>query len=579
MTNRPANWRYWASFTVLGLALVGLIARYVLVLRATAPAAEHAAEVQTISYPLSARPGGLFARSGTTYIPLAISRREAYCFADPSRISPDDLPDTVKALGPALGEDPLDLTRLIQLRFDRQFVVLKRQVTPEQAQAINKLRLPGIGVDYEWLRAYPANEAAGPLIGFRMRDGEPGGGLEMALNEQLHGTDGKMFAVADAARRPIHSAEALEPSKDGRNVFLSLDAVIQGSLQAAVSDAVQKYGAHWGVGIVVEPSTGRILALTSLPGFDPAEFSSTAPEAMTNRAITVPYEPGSVAKSLFAAAAVDAGVMTYQTVIDCEMGEYHAARGGTITDHGQRYGRMPLTDVLVFSSNIGMAKVGEALGNQALFDAARRFGLGQRTGIQLPGESPGIMRPLKAWDGYSTRRVPFGQEMSMTTLQLTMAYASLANDGLLLKPRLVDAVTDSDGHIVSRGETQVVGRTVSVDTAHKTLDVLAQVVERGSGRACKMGSWTSFGKTGTAQIAGLGGYVPNAYVGSFVGGAPVSKPAVLCCISIYWPQAHKGYYGAVVAAPYVGRVLNDTLAYLAVPPDREESAPERTAKH
>jgi len=317
--------------------------------------------------------------------------------------------------------------------------------------------------------------------------------------------------------------------------------------------------------------------MCSVPSFDPNNFTQADPPNRTNRAMTVPYEPGSVFKPLMAAMVVDAGLMDYQTQIFCENGTYHASRGGRISDHGNSYGWLSLTDVVVHSSNIGMAKVGEKLGNQAMYSALKKYGFGERTGIDLPGESPGIVRDMHKWDGYSMRRVPFGQEISATTVQLTMAFSALANRGLLMQPRLVDMVTDANGQVVYRLGPKVVRRVVSPESAAATLAVMRQVVERGTGTNCKIEGYSVFGKTGTAQIPGPSGYEQGAYIGSFVGGAPVNDPRLVCMISIYWPQRSKGYYGSTVAAPYVKQVLDRTLRYLNVPPNQQDGTANRPA--
>ena len=293
-----------------------------------------------------------------------------------------------------------------------------------------------------------------------------------------------------------------QPPRDGRHVFLSIDTGIQGFLEEAVGQAIEKYHAKWGVGILVNPQSGQVLAMCSLPSFNPNEYSRAEQDAVTNKALSVPYEPGSALKPVFAAAAVDAGVMTYDTPIFCENGLYVAPRGGRISDHGSSYGTLSLTDVVVYSSNIGMAKVGEALGNNAMYAVAQRFGFGHETGIELPGESRGIVRRLAKWDGYSTRRVPFGQEISVTSLQLTMAFAAHSNGGWLLRPRVVDCVRDA-----ARADrvAQPANRSSAACSASpppsRRLAVLREVVLRGTGKACQMERWSSFGKTGTAQIA------------------------------------------------------------------------------
>jgi cell division protein FtsI/penicillin-binding protein 2 len=400
-------------------------------------------------------------------------------------------------------------------------------------------------------------------------DGRGGGGLELSLDSQLAAIDGTRVMLADSRRRPIWTLpEASNPPKDGSHVFLCLDAVVQESLQNAVAEAVRQYGAKWGAGVVVDPMTGEVLAMSSVPSFDPGDYQRVPAEARTDRTISLPYEPGSALKPVYAAAAVDAGLVSYQTQIFCENGTYAATKGGRISDHGQHYGHLTVEDVVVFSSNIGMAKIGEKLGNRAMFGIAGRFGLGIRSGIELPGESPGIVRPLARWDGYSLRRVPFGQEISVTALQMAMAFSALANGGQLMQPRLVDHICGADGRVVWQSYPKAIRQVVKPTTAAQTLAVLQQVVERGTGKACKLDRWTSFGKTGTAQIPGRKGYIDGAFAGTFVGGAPARQPRVLCVISIYWPDKAKGYYGAKVAAPAVKKVLEQTLTYLNVPPDK-----------
>jgi cell division protein FtsI (penicillin-binding protein 3) len=280
-----------------------------------------------------------------------------------------------------------------------------------------------------------------------------------------------------------------------------------------------------------------------------------------------------VLKPLFAAAAVQRGVVSWASRIDCENGVYRAHRGGRISDHGHSYDALCLRDVVIRSSNIGMAKIGEMLGNDRLYRIARQFGFGEPTGVELPAESPGILRDLHKWDGYSLRRVPFGQEISVTTLQLAMAFSSLANGGILHRPRLIHHIAGPDGkkrHLPVGPSRRVLSRRVAAEA----LDVLRGVVEdeHGTGRRCRLDRWTSFGKTGTAQVPDRHGYNDRDYMGSFVGGAPAERPAVLCVISIYKPDRTLGYYGGTVAAPYVGQVLAQSLEYLDVRPDRPREA-------
>lgn len=567
------KWRYVICFALCILAVCGLSFRLVMLVLNNGPRAAQAVRQQRMSLRVPARPGGIFARAGSSFVPLAISTESPYCFADPSLLSDDEIYPVSFCVSQILGVEPWRIAELINARREGRFVYLGRDISTDQASAIRELGLRAVGVGYEWTRDYPNRALAATVVGFRLRDGSGGGGLELSQDALLRARDGTQVVLADGARRPIWPVyQGSTPPRDGHGIFLFLDSVIQDQLQSAVAESVEKFSAKWGTGVVIDPKTGAILAMCSAPGFDPAEFAKATPASMTNRAVTVPYEPGSVAKPIFAAAAVDAGLLEYESIIFCENGQYNARRGGKISDHGKKYGDLSLEDIVVYSSNIGMAKVGEILGNPAIYTVARRFGFGSKTGIELPGESGGIVRPLKKWDGYSMRRVPFGQEISSTALQLAMAFSAIANGGQMLRPRLIDKITDSDGTILFESQKQVVRRVLSPQTAAKTRRVLAQVIQRGTGRACKLDGWSSFGKTGTAQIPGPGGYAENAYTGTFVGGAPVEDPALICVISIYWPESSKGYYGSVVAAPYVKRVLAESLAYLDVPPDQVSSS-------
>jgi cell division protein FtsI (penicillin-binding protein 3) len=565
-----------AVYGLLVLAIGGLGYRLVDLIRTTGAKAERTVQrQQMVTHPVPGKPGGIYVRAGKMLVPVAESRQVPSVYVDPNMIVDEkDLATTCDRLGKALDMDPNRVRREISLRRSRRFVWVKREVDPREANAVRALRLPWVGIEYEWRREYPAGALAAAVVGFPPAEANSpsGAGAELQHRRAMEAQDGCRVMVADVSRRPVMAvAELSRPPQDGCNVVLCIDAPIQGFLEKALADAVTTYEARWGAGIVVNPQTGEVLAMASVPTYNSNEFAHADPNWRTNRVITVPYEPGSVAKPIFAAAAVEARVATYDTKIFCENGTYVAARGGRISDHGNHYGWLSLWDIIVHSSNIGMAKVGEKLGNRQQREFALRFGLGRQSGIDLPGESGGILRPLRRWDGYSLRRVPFGQEVSVTTLQLAMAFCALVNGGELLRPRIVDRIVDAEGRPVRQFPREVVQRVISPSVSEQTLSVLTDVVERGTGKACQLSRWTSFGKTGTAQIARGGVYVENAYVGSFVGGAPARGPRVLCLISIYWPNHVKGYYGGKVAAPAVKEVLEQTLAYLGVPPDRSVS--------
>ncbi|MCP4378233.1 MAG: penicillin-binding protein 2 [bacterium] len=523
---------------------------------------------------IPARTGNIYITAHNRPVLFATSREAPACFVDPSLLEDYEIADVSADLAGALDVDPLAVQDVLISRRKKKYAPIKdnpyREITSKQLAAIKALKNQAIGVEYNWVRNYPCGDLAGSVIGFRMRDGKPGGGLELSLNKYLIAYDGKRELLVDAARRAVRLVpEKSIPPRDGNHVYLCLDAVIQNHLQEALVETVAQYGGSktWASGVVIDPKTGKILAMCSIPSFDPNR-SGQPGSAATNRAVIMPFEPGSVVKPLFAAAAVSEGLVDWGTMIFCENGCYRPRRGGRITDHGKSYGMKSVTDGIVLSINTLMAKLGAMLGNKRLHAWVTKFGFGKKTGIELPGEEPGLIRPLHRWDTYSTPRVPFGQEMAVTSLQLAMAFSAVANDGLLLRPRLIDRIVDPQGKVLYTGGRKVVRPIFTPAVARQCRLVMQQVVQRGTGKRCQMENWTSFGKTGTAQIAGPGGYVDGAYTGSFVGGAPVDEPRLLCVISVYWPDRSKGYYGGKVAAPFVKQVLERSLIYLKVPPDK-----------
>ncbi len=569
----PGKWRLELVYGLLLLAMGGLGYRLYHLVTVVRPEAEKRVQRQELlTAPDPGRPGGIYVRAGKALVPVAESRQVPSVFVDPGLMDDANLAPTAIALAQVLQMDPVRVQEKLFLRRDTRFAWIGRQVTPEEANAVRDLRLKWVGVDYEWRREYPCGALAGTVVGYPPV-GDPnvpsGAGIERRMSREMAPRDGRRVLVTDVSRRPISLvAERTQPPQDGLNVVLCLDASIQAFLEKAVAEAVAKNQAKWGAGVVLQPYTGEVLAMCSVPGLNPNDFRNADPNQRSNRAIEFPYEPGSVAKPIFAAAAVERRVATYDTLINCEGGTYTAPRGGTISDHGNHYGMLSLRDVIVHSSNIGMAKVGEKLGNAQIYEIARQFGLGQPTGVDLPGDNRGILRPLRAWDGYSTRRVPFGQEISCTTLQLGMAFCALVNGGELLRPRVVDRILDPERNVVKEYPRTVVRRVLSRSVSDQTLSVLTDVVERGTGSECRKSPWSMFGKTGTAQIAKRGVYVDRAFVASFVGGAPARSPRALCLVSVYWPNYSINHFGAKVAAPAVREVLEQTMAYLGVPPDK-----------
>ncbi len=471
-----------------------------------------------------------------------------------------------------LGKDPEKILALLKKRRTARFVWLGRRLTDETAEKIRKLKLPGVGIIGEWRRHYPNGSLAAHVVGFVSKDKyarECGlEGMELYAERYLAATDGQKIVLADAGRRAIYdAADTFVAPKDGRSVVLTIDVVIQRHLEKAVSTVHQDYEAESAVGIVMDPRTGDILAVATSPGYDLNAFGQATTEERRPRAFTDPYEPGSIFKPFVAVAALACGKVRWGEEIYCHGGVYRCRSGRRLRDaHG--YGKLAFEEVVYKSSNIGMAVLGERLGNRALYDIVTAFGFGKPAGVELGGESPGLVNEFGKWNSYTTTSIPMGQEIGVTPIQMAAAFSVFANGGILLKPKLIRAVYGPDGKMVNNNAApHVVRRVIEKDLCRRFVkDVLAKVPSPiGTARRSPLDGWTSFGKTGTAQISPYGA---GQFTGSYIAGAPVGNPRLVCLVSVRKPNKSKGYYGGVVAAPAVKEVLEKSLAYLEVPKDK-----------
>jgi cell division protein FtsI/penicillin-binding protein 2 len=351
---------------------------------------------------------------------------------------------------------------------------------------------------------------------------------------------------------------------------LSLDSVVQLYAERELDALMGEWAPRGAAASVMDPLTGEILAMASRPTFDPNDPVDAPPAAWRNNAIAAAYEPGSTFKPLVVASALERGLLRRDEELDCEGGAYQMGRR-LLHDH-HPYGVLSVTDILVKSSNIGMAKVGERLGTAGLFEAVHRWGFGRRTGVRLPGEVVGIVRPLSRWDGYSTGSVPMGQEIAVTPLQLVAAHAALASGGRLVKPRLVlrdiDAVLSTTDAGPPQVRPPVSSRVVSEDVARWIVtEPMRQVVERGTGRQARIDGYSVFGKTGTAQKPDpeTGRVSSEHHVAAFVCGAPADEPRAVVLVLVDEPSVGTNHGGGTVAAPAASRILHRTLIHLRVP--------------
>jgi len=498
---------------------------------------------------------------------LAASNRIRTIFAEPRVIK--DAKSTSTELAPIVDMGAHEICKLITEGKNPGFVKIKVGAGAEQCSAAGEIY--GIGVQSDWERHYPMRHLSAHIVGFTSVDNRGLGGIELQYDEELGGLGAQNIFFADALRRPIRRSSLVtghEP-RDGDGIILTLDASIQQFARAELVKQYESYEAESAVAIVAEPKTGAILAIVSLPDFDPRDARSADPNTLRNRAICDQFEPGSVLKPIVAAIAIDAGAVVGDEKIFCEYGDYRGRGFGRIGEYGNhKFGDLTVREILVRSSNIGMAKIGQKLGRDKLYNGLRLFGFGKKMGIDLPGEAEGLLWPARNWTGYSVTRIPYGQEISVTAIQLVRAFCILANGGRLVRPYLVKAVVGSDGEIIQlKRPSPAVGYVVKPEVAEWIVtEALVGVVNEGTGKKARLEKWQVFGKTGTANIAKSDerGYSDSDYIASFVAGAPAEEPAVVVLVSICKPNTKlgKGYTGGTVAAPVAAGILEKTLNYL-----------------
>jgi len=455
------------------------------------------------------------------------------------------------------------------------FAWLGRRFPVTVAPALAALHLGNaVGIVPEARRAYPNGTLAGSVIGFVGVDDAGLAGLELTYDRFLRGTDGVGTADRDAiGRELVQTLRIVTPPRDGDTLVLTVDEVIQHVAERELQREIDQVGASDGVAIVMNPQTGAILALVALPSFDPGHYQ-TAPAALwKNRAVADVYEPGSTFKLVLAAAAVASHAISPDDRFR-DPGQIRI-NGATIHDaeRSEHFDALSLGDIVKYSSNVGAAQVATRVG-KATFDAyIRQFGFGRATGIDLPGEASGIIRPLREWLGPTLQNIGFGQGISVTAIQLLVAASSLATGGMEVRPHLVAVIRDGAGHVVATPDDAAPHRVISPGVAGQVLAMMRQVVVGGTGVKAQIPGYTVAGKTGTAQAPDpAGGYKPGAYVASFVGVVPADNPVLAILVVVDRP--HGVYYGGDVAAPVFREIARQALWYLRVPPASPVAASE-----
>lgn len=518
--------------------------------------AEQANDRHLRTVQISAHRGSLTDRHGE---PLAVSTPVDTITANPQELKP--ALERLGELAALLDQDDEWLARRITSNLEREFVFLKRHVSPALAQQVLDLGVPGIGTMREYRRYYPAGEVAGHVIGFTDIDDRGQEGLEAAFDHWLKGEIGSKRVIQDRRGQAFSDVELLQAARPGRDLRTSIDLRIQylayRELKAAVADSRARSGSV----VVLDPRTGEVLAMVNQPSYNPNDREQYLPQNYRNRAVTDPYEPGSSFKPLVIAAALESGAFNPRSVIDTSPGRL-SINERIITEDTSNLGRIDLTTVLAKSSNVGAARVALTLEPQAISEVLNGFGIGRLTDSAFPGESAGVLKDANHWRTIGQATLSYGYGVSVTTLQLARAYAAIAAEGIRRPVSLLKLDQAPAGE-----------RVISANTASDLTHMLEAVVSpNGTGQRAAVHNFHVAGKTGTAQKAEAGGHSDERHLAAFAGYAPATQPRLVVVVVIDEPQGRE-YYGSDIAAPVFANIVSGALRVLAVPPDALAAPP------
>ena len=512
---------------------------------------------------LAADRGDIFDRRGNL---LATSIDSYSVYLVPREILKKE--ETAEKLSKILGESYYQI--LNKTYEDKPFVWVERKVNIWKAKKIKNSNLKGVNVLAEKKRIYPKGTLASQILGFVGIDNQGLSGIEFGLEEYLKGREGKYITESDPRGREIISAKAreIQEAKSGMNVTLSIDEVIQYICERELSLALKKSQAISGTIVVMDTLNGDILALVSKPDFDPNNYLKYPKKSWHCRGTSDVYEPGSTFKLITLAGALEEGIVDKKTRIFCPDSIVVGGKRIRNSHHIKLESKDALIeDILAYSINTGVAQIGIKLGPEKFIKYIKAFGFGEYTGVSMPGETRGIVREIADWAKPDIAMISFGQAIAVTPLQLASAVCAIANDGVLLKPRLIKKIESIDGKYVKTFPTLEWGRPISKKTALLLREMMGNVVEYGTGKFAKVSGFKVGGKTGTAQKVRLGGrgYWKGHYISSFVGIAPLTKPRLVILVVIDDPKGV--VWGEKVAAPVFAKVTEDVLRYMNVAPD------------
>ena len=564
MRGRPPAGRVIALFAAFSLGLSGVAIRLVILHVRDATTYEALAQAQRVRrIELPARRGAIYDRSMRE---LALSLPARAVYADTSVI--EDPVAAASDIAPIL-EIPRDLL-IEELLSGDPFVYLARRVDLGDARRVERLEIPGIGLLEESKRYYPGGELASQVLGFVGLDGAGLEGVELEYEDVLVGSPGSMVMEQDPNGLTIpQGGYGLTEPERGSDLVLTIDAELQFQAERALAEAVRANGARGGIVLILEPSSGDVLAMATAPAFDANAFADADVAVRRNRSVTDVYEPGSVNKVITASAALEEGVIGLRETLSVP-DRYRVADRWFHDSHSHPVLPMTLTDVIAESSNVGTIMTAERLGKERLDRYLREFGFGRETGIGLPGEADGILMQQDEWWGTSMGTIPMGQGIAVTPLQMASVFGTIANDGVRVTPQVIRGTVGEDGHLVHSPQPRRT-RVVSAQTADQVTGMLARAVRSGTGKAAQVPGYWVAGKTGTARkpLEDQLGY-SDQYVASFIGFAPAADPAIVVAAIIDEPET---VYGGIASAPLFREVAQFALAHLRVPTEAPPHSP------
>jgi cell division protein FtsI (penicillin-binding protein 3) len=570
MQERPEHNRVWFVAALLFCALLGLGGRL-----AYLHLADHS-KLNDFEYSrqLLGMRGRVFDSNGTQF-PMAISLTARQYFVDPRSIKKiHDKQYIIRTVSSAL-KLPIDQVTECFSRTNSRYIKLGDPTCDDDAFSLlstNKF-LSGVGSDETIVRSYPQGRRMSHVLGFVNKEGVGSAGVELKYNGYLKGIAGLIEGEKDAMQTEIRDRRKIDVQPiAGSDVHLTLDHNIQYEVESALREGIEKCQAQSGWAIVQQVNTGAILAMASFPDFEPVNYNDESKDVWRNKTFSEIYEPGSIMKSFTVASALNENLVTPNTMFDVGEGVFFWA-GKPLRDHVT--GRLNVTTALKKSSNIACAKIGLLLGPKRLETYFRSFGFGNPLGLDLPGEEGGILLRGKDWDRDKLKitRVPIGQGVCVTAVQMVNAYSALANGGKVMKPHVIDRIVSASGQVIMKNQPTVLARPVRPEVARMVCDMLVGVTEEGgTGKKAGVKGYSVAGKTGTAQQVGPGGYSSTDYWASFVGFVPASKPVFCVLVTIDRPDPKKPRTGGVVAAPVFSKIATTTARYLGIPPDVPEDA-------